>query len=114
MRVSGAGPSEAAGPEWLREGAAPGRQRDGDVKSGVKGGAAPASKPCKQKSRVVGSSWLPRAGVPRQPWHAAVACQPGIPAHSLSAPLKCLLCAGADLFSFLGGLPPKFPACSHC
>lgn len=33
------------------------------------------------------------------------------PCLSLSAPVKCLfLCAGADLFSFLGGLPPKFPA----
>lgn len=67
-----------------------------------------------EKCCAVGSSWLPRAGVPRWPRHAAVACQPGIPGCSLSAPIKCLfLCVGADIFSFLGGLPPKFPACSH-
>lgn len=55
------------------------------------------------------------AATSRGSGHAAVTCQPGIPACPLSAPVKCLfLCVGADLFSFLGGLPPKFPACSHC
>lgn len=35
MRVSETGSSETAGPQWLWEGAGPGRQRDRDVESGA-------------------------------------------------------------------------------